>query len=186
MLTPKEALERILGEAKVTGEVEEVPLRDAIGRVLARDVRSDVDLPPFEKSAMDGYAVRRADFEGEAAEVALEVLGESSAGAPFAGAIAEGQCVAIYTGAEVPEDCDAVVMVEKTRREGDRVWIGDSPGERQNICAKGEDLSVGRAVLEPGRRLRPDCPPHPPRCRPPLDCPAKGPLRWPPPRSRRL
>ena len=155
MLTPKEALERILGEAKVTSEVEEVALRDAIGRVLAREVESDVDLPPFEKSAMDGYAVRQGDFAGAAKEVVLEVLGESSAGAPYAGAIADGQCVAIYTGAEVPADCDAVVMVEKTRREGDRVWIEDDPGERQNICAKAEDLSVGRVVFEPGRRLRP-------------------------------
>jgi len=155
MLTPSEALERILAEAKVTSETEEVSLREAFGRVLALEVTSDVDLPPFEKSAMDGYAVRLGDFAGAEGEVELEVLGESSAGAPFSGAIADGQCVAIYTGAEVPADCDAVVMVEMTRREGERVWIEDSPKERQNVCAKGEDLSVGRAVLEPGRRLRP-------------------------------
>jgi len=155
MLTPKEALERILGEVSGAVEVEEVSLRDAFGRVLARQVASDVDLPPFDKSAMDGYAIRRGDFAGPEGEVELEVLGESSAGAPFAGAISDGQCVAIYTGAEVPADCDAVVMVEKTRREGDRVWIEDDPGERQNICERAEDLSVGKVVLEPGRRLRP-------------------------------
>jgi len=155
MLTPLEALERILDEAKVTEEVEEVPLSEASGRVLARDVESDVDLPPFEKSAMDGFAVRRADFADASGEVGLEVLGESKAGAPYEGPIKDGQCVAIYTGAEAPADCDAVVMVEKTRRDGDRVWIEDDPSDRQNICAKGEDLSVGRVVLEPGRRLRP-------------------------------
>ena len=155
MLTPQEALERILDEAKVSSEMDEVPLAEASGRVLARDVESDVDLPPFEKSAMDGFAVRLADFADRAGEVELEVLGESKAGAPYEGPISDGQCVAIYTGAEAPADCDAVVMVEKTRRDGDRVWIEDDPGDRQNICAKGEDLSVGRVVLEPGRRLRP-------------------------------
>ena len=155
MLTPQEALERILEEAKVSDGVEETPLSEASGRVLARDVVSDVDLPPFEKSAMDGFAVRLADFTEASGEVELEVLGESKAGAPFEGPISDGQCVAIYTGAEAPADCDAVVMVEKTRRDGDRVWIEDNPGARQNICAKGEDLCVGRVVLEPGRRLRP-------------------------------
>lgn len=156
MLTPQEALDRILTEAATTSEVEEVPLSEASGRVLARDVESDVDLPPFEKSAMDGYAVRLADFASAAGgEVELEVLGESKAGAPFEGPIGDGQSVAIYTGAEAPADCDAVVMVEKTRREGDKVWISDEPFDRQNICAKGEDLSVGRVVLRAGRRLRP-------------------------------
>jgi len=155
MLTPQEALERILAEAEVTDVVEESALSEASGRVLARDVASDVDLPPFEKSAMDGFAVRLADFRSAAGEVELEVLGESKAGFPFEGDISDGQCVAIYTGAEAPRDCDAVVMVEKTRREGEKVWIDDSPGDRQNICAKGEDLSVGKVVLEPGRRLRP-------------------------------
>ena len=155
MLSPQEALERILAEASVTGAVDEVPLSEASGRVLASDVESDVDLPPFEKSAMDGFAVRLADFAGAEGEVELEVLGESKAGAPYGGPIRDGQCVAIYTGAEAPADCDAVVMVEKTRREGDKVWIADAPSDRQNNCAKGEDLSVGRVVLEPGRRLRP-------------------------------
>ena len=135
MLTPQEALERILDEAKVSGEMDEVPLAEASGRVLARDVESDVDLPPFEKSAMDGFAVRLADFADRAGEVELEVLGESKAGAPYEGPISDGQCVAIYTGAEAPADCDAVVMVEKTRRDGDRVWIEADPGDRQNICA---------------------------------------------------
>lgn len=155
MLTPHEALGRILEEAARPDLVEEVDLAEAFGRVLAREVVSDLDLPPFEKSAMDGYAVRRGEFAGADSEVELRVVGESRAGTPFVGAIAAGECIAIYTGAEAPEDCDAVVMVEKTRREGERVWIADSPSERQNICAKGEDLSVGKAVFEPGRRLRP-------------------------------
>ena len=155
MLTPKEALEQILAEATLADAREEVSLREACGRVLAVEVRSDVDLPPFEKSAMDGYAVRLADFTAGEGEVELELVGESKAGEPFTGSVADGQCVAIYTGAEAPAGCDAVVMIEKTRGEGGRVWISDTPGPRQNICARGEDLSDGQVVFEAGRRLRP-------------------------------
>ena len=155
MLTPKEALEQILAEAKQSEFKEEVPLGEACGRVLAAEVRSDVDLPPFEKSAMDGYAVRLADFESAEGEVELELVGESRAGDGFKGSVGVGQCVAIYTGAEAPGDCDAVVMIEKTRSEDRRVWITDAPKPRQNICSKGEDLSDGQVVFEAGRRLRP-------------------------------
>ena len=155
MLTPKEALEQILAEAKQSEFKEEVPLGEACGRVLAAEVRSDVDLPPFEKSAMDGYAVRLADFESAEGEVELELVGESRAGDGFKGSVGVGQCVAIYTGAEAPGDCDAVVMIEKTRSEDRRVWITESPKPRQNICSKGEDLSDGQVVFEAGRRLRP-------------------------------
>ena len=155
MLTPIEALEQILAEATLSDTKEEVSLREASGRVLAVEVRSDVDLPPFEKSAMDGYAVRLADFAAGEGEVELEFIGESRAGEGFAGSVGDGQCVAIYTGAEAPADCDAVVMIEKTRREGGRVWISDTPSPRQNICARGEDLSDGQVVFEAGRRLRP-------------------------------
>ena len=91
-------------------------------------------------------------FEGE---VELELVGESRAGDGFKGSVGTGQCIAIYTGAEAPGDCDAVVMIEKTRSEDGRVWITDSPKPRQNICAKGEDLSDGQVVFEAGRRLRP-------------------------------
>ena len=155
MLTPKEALAQILAEAKQSEFKEEVSLGEACGRVLAAEVRSDVDLPPFEKSAMDGYAVRLADFESAEGEVELELVGESRAGDGFKGSVGVGQCVAIYTGAEAPGDCDAVVMIEKTRSEDGRVWITDAPKPRQNICSKGEDLSDGQVVFEAGRRLRP-------------------------------
>ena len=155
MLTPKEALEQILAEATLSDAREEVSLREACGRVLAVEVKSDVDLPPFEKSAMDGYAVRLADFAAGEGEVELELVGESKAGEAFDGSVGDGQCVAIYTGAEAPAGCDAVVMIEKTRCEERRVWISDVPSPRQNICARGEDLSDGQVVFEAGRRLRP-------------------------------
>jgi molybdenum cofactor synthesis domain-containing protein len=157
MLGPKAALSRILEHVAPVEESERVPLSRCVGRVLAEEVVSDVDLPPFEKSAMDGYAVHSADFAG-GAEPTLPILGESRAGVPYAGEVPLGSCVAIYTGAEVPPGCDAVVMVEKTEALetalGPQVLLRDAPGPMQNICNRGEDLADGAAVLPAGRRLR--------------------------------
>lgn len=151
--TVAEAIAEILGRIEVGHEVEEVRLESAAQRVLGRDVRSDVDLPPFEKSAMDGYAVRSADFA--AGPATLMLRGESRAGAPFSGRVAPGQCIAIYTGAEVPSDCDAVVMVEKCTATGERVALDDAPAAGQHVCHRGEDLRTDEIVLKRGRRLSP-------------------------------
>jgi len=157
MRTPQEAVSIILTEARAPAQPENCALGEATGRVLASDVHSDLDLPPFEKSAMDGFAVHRSDFEAgdPVAEVRLAVLGESRAGEPFGGPIPPGSCVEIYTGGEVPADCDAVVVVEKSRRDGDSVLLSDTPSPRQNICARGEDLREGDRVLGAGTRLSP-------------------------------
>lgn len=158
MLTHEVALSTILGELVPVEGVEAVSISQVVGRVLARGVVSDIDLPPFEKSAMDGYAVHAADFEPSAApdgERTLPTLGESRAGVPFEGAVPPGSCIAIYTGAEVPADCDAVVMVERTEPAGDAaVTLRDRPPRGQNICNRGQDLAVGDRVIEAGRRLR--------------------------------
>lgn len=163
MLTPHEALERILEAVDPLTEVERVTLQAASGRVLATPVDSDVDLPPFEKSAMDGFAVRAADFAAApaGAERTLPSLGESRAGAPWEGVLEPGACVAIYTGAELPRGADGVVIVEHTRSTGARDAAGNElvvlrgpvePG--QHVCHRGQDLAVGARVLEPGRRVR--------------------------------
>ncbi len=156
MLTPAEALTRILGSVTPLRELERVPLEQAAGRVLAAELRSDVDLPPFDKSAMDGFAVRSADFAalGESGARELELVGESRAGAPFEGRVSAGACVAIYTGAELPADCDAVVMVEQSEQRGQRVLLRDRPSAGQHVCPRGQDLRTGQSVLAPGRRLR--------------------------------
>lgn len=178
MLSPDEALAEILlrvgSLARRDGNVEEVPIAEAVGRVLARPAISDLDLPPFEKSAMDGYAVHVSDF-GDAAERSLPtepplpierelavierklaVVGEAKAGAPFTGVVPKGSCVAIYTGAEVPADCDAVVMVERTEADEERgeVVIRDAVRCGQNVCHRGQDLKLGGTVVEPGHRIR--------------------------------
>lgn len=156
MRTPQEAVSIILERSCPLTGLEELPLAAAVGRVLARDVLSDLDLPPFRKSAMDGFAVRTADFAGAAdGETALRQVGEARAGAPFPAALAPGECTAIYTGAEVPAGADAVVMVERSRREGERVLLADRPRPGQHVCERGEDLAAGQLVLAAGRRLRP-------------------------------
>jgi molybdopterin molybdotransferase len=164
MLTSSEAKETILGRIVPVLDRETVSLEGASGRVLAAAVVSDVDLPPFEKSAMDGYAVHSADLGPRAAptgERTLPIVGESRAGAPLGHSVPPGACAAIYTGAELPEGCDAVVMVERsTPVEGldpegrSRVRLADRPGPGQHVCHRGQDLARDQAVLEPGRRLR--------------------------------
>jgi len=164
MLDPSQALEQIL--ARIPGPLgtESVPLARARGRSLAAEVLSDVDLPPFEKSAMDGYAVRASDFSGGAfvdpsaggeTEHELPCVGESRAGEPFGGAMPPYSCVAIFTGAELPQGANAVVMVEHTTRTGSRVTFRGAPKAGQNVSHRAEILSVGRPVFAPRRRLSP-------------------------------
>lgn len=158
MHTPREAVAEILGRIAELGEPETAPLARADGRVLARAIVSDIDLPPFEKSAVDGYAVHAADFadaSGSAPERTLALVGESRAGEPFRGAVARGACVAIFTGAELPPDCDAVVMVEQSAARGGEVALRDRPRAGQHVCHRGQDLREGAVVLEPGRRMGP-------------------------------
>jgi molybdopterin molybdotransferase len=154
VLAPGEALSEILGRLAPLGGTEHVAIGAAVGRVLARAQSSDVDLPPFEKSAMDGFAVHAADFEGRA-ERSLPILGESRAGEPMGAEVPRGACAAIYTGAELPRGCDAVVIVERSERLPDgRVLLRDRPHPGQHVCHRGQDLRLGDTVLPAGRRLR--------------------------------
>jgi molybdopterin molybdotransferase len=151
VLHPSEARRQILERIRPASGEEPVTLADAAGRVLARAAVSDVDLPPFEKSMMDGYALRASDLA--AAPRALRCLGTSRAGVSFEGPVPPGTCVEIFTGAELPRDCDAVEMVERTRREGDEVRFERAVRPAQNVSHLGEILARGREVFAPGRRL---------------------------------
>jgi molybdopterin molybdotransferase len=158
MRTPAEVLSEILSRVRPLEGRESVDLGAAPGRVLAADVASDLDLPPFNKSAVDGYAVRAGDF-GEACapagERVLRVLGESRAGAPWEGSVEPGTCVAIYTGAELPRGADAVIMVEASVAVESGVRLRDRPAAGAHICPRGQDVQRGQRVLCAGRRLRP-------------------------------
>ncbi|MDK1030515.1 MAG: molybdopterin molybdotransferase MoeA [Planctomycetia bacterium] len=153
MIEPDDALKVILENTPVL-ESTRLPLADALGGVLAEPVASDMDLPPFDKSAMDGFAARSADLERLPAE--LEVVEEIPAGAWPQKSVGAGQCAKIMTGAPVPQGADCVVMVEKTEPAGPgRVRVTEAE-RKPNICRLGEDIASGEVVLEAGHRIRPE------------------------------
>ena len=126
---------------------ERIELGQARGRVLAAPVIAQVDAPPADVSAMDGYAVRDADLPGR-----LNVAGESFPGRGHDAPIEAGQCVRIFTGAPVPAGADRVVIQEDVRREGETALF-ESPGPPRHIRARGSDFARGDLLLEPGRLL---------------------------------
>jgi molybdopterin molybdotransferase len=128
---------------------ESVALREALGRVLAGDIVSPIDVPAHDNAAMDGYAVRAQDLRANA-DTVLTVTGTALAGRPHGGALGAGECVRIMTGAVIPAGADTVVMQEVVRVEGSRVAIppGQKPG--QNCRRAGEDLAAGRPALAAG------------------------------------
>ena len=162
MITVEEASEQVLSRIPVL-EPERVSLLDALGRVLAEDVVSDIDVSPFDNSAMDGYAVRAADVAGASADapVVLGVLEHIPAGVAPTLAIGPGQASRIMTGAPMPEGADAVVMVERTRSlaagggAGGTVEIQASVKSGENVRYRGEEVRAGDAVLLAGETVGP-------------------------------
>jgi molybdopterin molybdotransferase len=135
-------------------ETESVDLLASAGRVLAESVAADRDLPPFPRSTRDGYAVRSADLVH--LPVTLEVMGEIKAGEKLEGIpsdVASGQTASIMTGAPVPSGADAVVMVEYTSRQGDRVEITRSVATGDNIVPRGAEARRGTTLIVRGQRL---------------------------------
>jgi molybdopterin molybdotransferase len=131
-------------------QTEPLPIRDALGRVLAQDIVSSIDVPAHDNSAMDGYAVRFADLEKP-----LKEIGTALAGRPFAGKVGAGECVRIMTGAVMPEGTDTVVIQEIVTRDGARIVVPPGQKAKQNVRYAGEDLQKGKAVLGQGKFLRP-------------------------------
>ena len=148
------ALETILSEVPVIQDTEQVELRAALGRVLAEDIVSPLNVPGHINSAMDGYAVRSADFPAGEMRL-LKVIGNSFAGQPYAGELAPGQAVRIMTGAVIPAGADSVIMQEHVAVDGDSVRIGDGHRAGQNIRQAGEDIALGDLALSAGTLLRP-------------------------------
>jgi molybdopterin molybdotransferase len=157
MLRVEEALDQILRAASPLAAAT-VPLAIAAGCVLAEDITADIDLPPFDNSAVDGYAVRAADTAG--APVVLRETGDVAAGQSPSGAVLPGTACRIMTGAPMPPGADAVVMIEDTRVEaapGDRprVTVLEPASAEQHVRRAGEDLRAGEIVLRAGVRIRP-------------------------------
>ncbi|RTL72607.1 MAG: molybdopterin molybdenumtransferase MoeA [Hyphomicrobiales bacterium] len=151
-LTVDQALARILDGVAPTAS-ETVPIGRAHGRTLAANLAARLTQPPFDASAMDGYAVLARDVATLPAR--LDVIGEAAAGHPFVGTMARGQAVRIFTGAPVPAGADAVVIQENTRREGSAVVIHDGQPDRDHVRKRGSDFSTGQELLATGRVLGP-------------------------------
>jgi len=151
MLTYEEALREVLAQVPEP-KVVRVPLRKSLGRVLAHPVLADLDLPPFKKSFMDGYAVRSQD--AATAPVKLEVIGVVAAGRPSQPQVEAGKAVQIMTGAAVPPGADAVQMIEKTRPGGaETVELLEPVTKGENVAAQGNEVRQGETVLVSGRAL---------------------------------
>jgi molybdopterin molybdotransferase len=135
-------------------ERESVALRDALGRVLAEDVHSAIDVPAHRNSAMDGYALSAGELPASGT-ASLEIAGTSWAGRPYAGAVGRGQCVRIMTGAMLPDGTDTVVMQEHVRLEGTRAVIEAGHRAGQHVRPPGEDIRRGELALATGTQLRP-------------------------------
>jgi molybdopterin molybdotransferase len=157
-LTDIEQARELVLERAPSMPAEEVPIAAARGRVLAEPVEAgDEQVPGFDNSAMDGYAVRATDAAGasEDSPVRLRVVGESRAGHPAEGAVAEGEAIAISTGAMVPVGADAVVRVEDTSAANGAVEIRVAPAGGLNIRRAGEDVRAGERLIEAGTELGP-------------------------------
>jgi molybdopterin molybdotransferase len=152
LLPVEEALARILDGVTPLAS-EDIPLADALDRTLAADLTAVLTQPPWDTSAMDGYAVRGQDVAE--LPVRLEVIGAAPAGHAFAGALAPGQAVRIFTGAPLPCGADTIVIQENTEADGDGVVVHEAPAPGRFVRPKGLDFSEGDALLKAGRRLTP-------------------------------
>ncbi|MHC4605923.1 MAG: molybdopterin molybdotransferase MoeA [Planctomycetota bacterium] len=152
MIPPRQALHIVLEHARPL-ETTQVPLEKAFGCCLAEDVRADRDLPPADRSAMDGYAVRWADLGSPPCE--LRLVGEAAAGKPVDVTVRPRTCVRIFTGASVPPGADTVVMVEQTGEKNGTVTFLSGVQEGANIFRRAEDAREGETLLSRGTVLGP-------------------------------
>ncbi len=156
LLSVSDALESLLLKLK-TLDVEKISVYNCVGRVLAEDVYAPTDVPPFDRAAMDGYAVRAEDTFGASLTnpIILEVVGKVEIGQNPDITIAKGKTAKIATGAMIPKGANAVVMVEYTRRNGDFVEILKPVTPFKNVSRKGEDVKAGELVLKRGEIIQP-------------------------------
>ena len=142
-----EALARVLGAGKKLG-VEFIKLDDVIGRVLAKDLEAKRDQPPFQSSAMDGYAARHEDLGGP-----LKLVGIAAAGHRFKGTVKRGQAVRILTGAPLPMGADTIVIQENVSLSGKELVVHESPALGRNIRPRGLDFKKNAVLISAGTRV---------------------------------
>lgn len=149
----EDAKSRILSSVGQIVETENLPLKEALGRVLAEDLTAPLSLPPFANSAMDGYAFRYADLQAYS-QSGLTVIGTSFAGRPFLGEIAKGQALRIFTGAAMPAGGDTVVMQEHVETSGEVIRLTRTPAKSANVRPAGDEVKQGQLLLNQGKVLQ--------------------------------
>lgn len=153
MLTYEQARKKVIeqvGKMRGPRATQSVSVWDALGLVLAQEVKTDREYPPFDRSTRDGYAVRSKEITPG---TQLKCAGEIKAGDTVTETLAAGTCVQIMTGAAVPAGADAVVMIEYTQREGELVHFERAAQRGQNIVPRGSEARTGQTILNPGMRL---------------------------------
>ncbi|WP_309493455.1 gephyrin-like molybdotransferase Glp [Candidatus Hecatella orcuttiae] len=158
-LKAAEALDRYFTTVQIkVRDAEEVPISDAAGRVLAQNLTAEVDIPPFDRAAMDGYAVKAEDTSGASATnpVLLDVVGTVEVGRKAELIVKKGQAVRVWTGAPLPEGADAVIMLEYTNLHDSGILeVYRTVSQGQNVSKVGEDVRKGEVVLTKGLALKP-------------------------------
>lgn len=152
LVSADDAQDLILAKLKPITDTITVDLKDASGYALAEDIKSSMDVPAFDRAAMDGYAVIAADLHEPAM---LKIVGAAFAGKPFKGSLKRGECIEIATGAAIPKGCDAVVMVETVQVVGQAVQCKQAARAGDNITRRGEDITRGEVVVKKGTLLGP-------------------------------
>jgi molybdopterin molybdotransferase len=150
--TIDEASERIKAAIQTVDGLENIPLKNAIGRVLAQPIYSPVNIPADKNAAMDGYALSSKDITPES-PFNLRMAGASWAGRPFWGQLQRGQCIRIFTGAVVPEQADSVIMQEHVQVQGQTIHFAANTPARRNIREAGEDIKQGACLIKSPKKL---------------------------------
>src|SRR5688500_12376833 len=151
MISLEEAKQRLFASIS-TPRTERVPITNALGRIAAAPISSLIDLPCFDNSAMDGYAVRTDDLRTatETHPIELKLIGRIGAGETFDGIVSPGTCLRLFTGSVVPEGADAVVMQEDVHAENGNAKFHESAKPFENIRLRGEDIRTGCQIIAPG------------------------------------
>jgi len=158
LLSIKAAQQRIIDTVHAITEIELVELKQAINRVLAEPIRSNLDIPGFNNSAMDGYAFSSKDLmqTDNSEHITLQLVGESFAGRPYSGdKIQANECIRIMTGAMMPDHCDCVVMQEQVSVKDNKITLARCYPAGENVRYRGEDVKINDEVLKPGKLLTP-------------------------------
>ncbi len=157
-LMDQDEVKKIIESLKIYRKIEKIDLSDVYQRILAEDIYAVIDLPPFDRAAMDGYAVRAQDTFGASEDnpLSLDLIEKIGAGDVPLKKVAKGKCTEVGTGAPMPEGADAVVMVEFTNLEDETVQIYEAVAPGMNVSARGSDMKKGEKLLSEGSLLTPE------------------------------